>query len=498
MLFSEKLSFLMNLAGTNNAQLARVLQVDPSRVSRLRTGARSAPPNFSILEKMSGYFACACLSEYQRTALSEMLAQPRIRLVSDAESLQPVLYEWMTSPPKSALTREKRYLGGAQCFPISTAPSTKDTDLMILLANEDRRKYVRMYAEQLLVREAAQTKNLLVFSDESADWLLDDPSFGDDIGRILLGFLKNGARVQRILPANRTLSELLDSVERWLPLYLTGNVIPHSLTRIRDGIYHRSLYVIHGKIAMHSTSVGEQKENGAAILTKNPRLVEYYENEFAHLLSMCRPAMARFTADQLAHFSQRLRAPAYAWEGSIHRSGGLSVISMPIGLLHIFKQRAKNPIAAKLCAHDRHNPLLNERELFSTRVIDIISLATPQELSAGKVPFSLDHSVYYSVQEYALHLRRIVFLLKTQPNYSVFLLNENWPECNLYIRQYTYAFIFQTSAPYALYDFSCSTAISALWEYLHAKLPAHMHDDVNRRKDALARIEGLLRTLEDF
>ncbi len=72
MQFYEKLIFLLNLTQTTNRMLAQELQVDPSLISRFRTGRR-LPRNREHIKSMSSYFARRCTTEYQRQALSQML-----------------------------------------------------------------------------------------------------------------------------------------------------------------------------------------------------------------------------------------------------------------------------------------------------------------------------------------------------------------------------------------------------------------------------------------
>ncbi len=51
----EKLSFLMNLTNTKNRTLAQEIHVDPSLISRLRTGKRGEPRNPSHTKAMSKF-----------------------------------------------------------------------------------------------------------------------------------------------------------------------------------------------------------------------------------------------------------------------------------------------------------------------------------------------------------------------------------------------------------------------------------------------------------
>ena len=94
MQFYEKLIFLQNLTQVTNRMLAHEIQVDPSQISRLRTGARGIPRNRDLIKAMSSYFAKRCNTEYQRQALSGMLGIKQA-LTLKKDQLSEILYYWL-------------------------------------------------------------------------------------------------------------------------------------------------------------------------------------------------------------------------------------------------------------------------------------------------------------------------------------------------------------------------------------------------------------------
>lgn len=91
MQFYEKLIFLLNLTQVTNRMLAQELQVDPSLISRFRTGRRRLPRNREHIKAMSAYFARRCTTEYQRQALSQMLGIKQALTMKKAFIGNPVL-----------------------------------------------------------------------------------------------------------------------------------------------------------------------------------------------------------------------------------------------------------------------------------------------------------------------------------------------------------------------------------------------------------------------
>lgn len=94
MQFYEKLVFIMNLTQTSNRKLAQALRVDPSIISRLRTGKRGIPRNSELLRSMALFFSERCNTDYQRRALSEMVGVKRI-ITARRDYLSEFLFQWL-------------------------------------------------------------------------------------------------------------------------------------------------------------------------------------------------------------------------------------------------------------------------------------------------------------------------------------------------------------------------------------------------------------------
>ena len=92
--FYEKLIFVMNLTQTTNRELAMAAQVDPSIISRFRSGKRGIPRNLEPLRSMADFLAERCTGEYQRRALSEMAGVRRI-IMDKKDQLAEFLFCWL-------------------------------------------------------------------------------------------------------------------------------------------------------------------------------------------------------------------------------------------------------------------------------------------------------------------------------------------------------------------------------------------------------------------
>ena len=72
-IFAEKLNVLMRLTSTTNSRLATAINVDPSLISKLRSGARTVSVKSDYLLPMSAYFGSKCADSYRSLTLLELI-----------------------------------------------------------------------------------------------------------------------------------------------------------------------------------------------------------------------------------------------------------------------------------------------------------------------------------------------------------------------------------------------------------------------------------------
>lgn len=71
--FAEKLDFLMNITKTSNSSLALATSLDPSYISRLRTGKRLMPKDEHIIHTMAVFLTRQVKDDLQKRILLDTL-----------------------------------------------------------------------------------------------------------------------------------------------------------------------------------------------------------------------------------------------------------------------------------------------------------------------------------------------------------------------------------------------------------------------------------------
>ena len=291
----EKLTFMMDLTQTTNRMLARELQVDPSLISRLRTGSRGVPRNREYLKIMAHFFTKRCTTKYQRQALSEILG---INLSSTAKNdqLSEILYYWLLGDSDGVgrfmrtfenLTFEN---GNTDSLPESCSVNTSNT---LYFNSEGKRVAARTLIRHLLSLDEPST--ILLYADQSDEWISEDPEFLCNLQNWGLKLIQKGFQFCHITPPVSSADHAFDSLLRWIPVYLTENANAYYYPRIRDQVHRRTLVLVPGKIAMTSNSIAGRQSGYATMLTTDLRLLQTYETEFQDYLSLCRPMMEIYT-----------------------------------------------------------------------------------------------------------------------------------------------------------------------------------------------------------
>lgn len=95
MQFNEKLDLLMKIQNVTNSRLARSLSVDPSLVSRWRTGARKPSQKNDYIKEITTYFTAHAKMDFQKAALYEIMGLDINKSQNSLYPLQDLLYAWL-------------------------------------------------------------------------------------------------------------------------------------------------------------------------------------------------------------------------------------------------------------------------------------------------------------------------------------------------------------------------------------------------------------------
>ena len=311
---SEKIDFLMTLTATRSSTLARVLNYDPSYISRIRSGKRGIPTHQPFLEPASQYFAKAIKKEHQKESAANAM-QLQAEWPEDEKKAAKQIEAWLkgetiVEDPLARVTASLRGRKGTR----QTKNAREKSEALLFFGNEGKREGVRILLEDLV--QSGKPCTLLLHSDENMDWLTEDAAFAKVWAGLLLQLVQNGGRIRIIHSIGRQLNEMWEAVKKWLPLYMTGAIEPYYYPLLRDGVYLRTTFIAAGHSAFVSNSVKGQKGDPLSFLITDPHAIRALEEEFAAFLAQCKPLM------EVAHIAEekelkKLRKDFLGSSGSI-------------------------------------------------------------------------------------------------------------------------------------------------------------------------------------
>lgn len=497
--FYEKLIFLMNLIQVSNRTLAQELGVDPSLISRLRTGARGIPHNREHVRLMAQFFAKGCTTEYQRQALSEML-ESRAALTMRQVRLSELIYYWLCGENDKV----RQFMQTLETVSLNheadnRPPESKEPPMnsSIYYGNEGKREAAYIMLQYL--RSLEKPCTVLLLMEESDDWMTEDYEFSQCWQGTTLSLLQRGFTFCQISPPTTLADRAFSSMTRWLPLYLTGRVDAFFYPRLRDNVYHRSLVVVPGKIALSSCSVGNQPSSYFTALTTDPRLTHAYADEFRDYLSMCKPMLNTYhTSEKLMKSFTRF---LYASGTRIQKAGSLSADTAPQALLDdcVRKTGVSNLERLGRLYLQEFDLIQNNQEKYE--LIDIAPLASAEEVRAGKVPIVFSYGLgtpilFYTPETYVLHLKNILNIMENCSNYHfVPIESRGSSEGILMAREGQQALLVRTAPPFTVFELSSPDLVRLFQENLYRVADRIGYLGIHRIK-IMSRIKELIRELQ--
>ena len=478
MQFFEKLDFLMNVTNTSNSALALNIKLDPSHISRLRRGERSALKNENCIGAMAAYFSRHCEHDYQQKAIAEAL---ELGSLPNGEShLSDCIAKWLITGSKSGTDTVESFLSGLskiksrQTVSVLSITGGADSghqksDTAVFFGIEGKRQAVLEFLSDAVAKGKPLT--LLLFSDEATDWMSENRNFALQWSYLMSQFLTNGGRIKIIHTVSRDLDEMLSAISQWMPLYMSGSIEPYYYPKKRDGVFKRTLFIAPNVSAVISTSVGSTVNKAANVLLRDKFAIASYEREFREYLSLCRPLMRIFTPkDEKAYF-ESLHGFEKEQSDAIIKTASLSLLTMPENLFFAIMSRQEGVSEACL-DNQKKRAALFEKNLSVYSFTEIITLPDIDTVTAGGIMVSLSDMLlsgkaFYTAEEFIRHLEHIVKLLGKYKNFHVSLSGSADDESYMvYVKEDIGAVVAKITPPPAILVIGENNLKAAFWDYL--------------------------------
>ena len=422
--FGEKLNAVMELAELSNVRFGKLINVDTSYVSRFRSGLRSPKSNPKTTDAV-----CTVL-------LNRLYEQKKIKQLGAIMKLSPESLK----DTDEAFTRFRNWLFDAD--EADNSPIVEKLIENIDAFSLDAKMPLPLFAEAVdnisedavyfgmtglqnaVVRFLgtairSNAKELLLYSDQNIDWMIDPP-FRINWAALMLRCVKQGIHICIIHTIDRDLTEMIDAITNWLPLYMSGMIESYYSKRQKNARFSNTLFLCPGVACISGNNViGQEMQHGIYRYDTEKAMLEAHRMSFEGLLT---------ESKHLVRIYGNVEDETTALMGS----GGMTVLGTTLSLATM-PQETLLAILARTRADDAVKDAVfsvwkNRRELFEANlgkgfVHECIPTAEDEKLFGGEVLTDIPGlTVNYTPQEYAEHIRGIIALSEAHTNYRFYAL----------------------------------------------------------------------------
>ncbi|MBR3144706.1 MAG: hypothetical protein IKF53_02290 [Clostridia bacterium] len=418
--FGEKLDAVMELAEISNIRLGNLVNIDTSYISRFRNGLRSPKSNPCTMDAI-----CTALLRRlgDQNKIQQLAALMKVApgALTDEEETFSLFHDWLydTEKTDSSSVIEK-LLENIDTFSIDAkTPLPSFEEVAATVKCEDTVYFGSTGLQNAVIRFLGgvisdKGKELYLYSDQNMNWLTD-PEFRLKWAALMLCCVQKGVKIHVIHNVDRDVSEMIEAIISWLPLYMSGMIRSYYCKKQKNSRFSNTVFLCPGVACIKGSNViGTEDQNGEYRYDTDTKILEMHQAAFHSLLA---------DAKQLVRIYGNLES-----EGVIHTGNSgmtvlgtaLSFATMPKETLVSILERCGADETVKNRAFsvwESRKRLLNVT-LNESFVHECIPVADEESLFGNKVLTDIPGlDVAYTPKEYAEHIRNIIALSDESPKY---------------------------------------------------------------------------------
>jgi hypothetical protein len=428
MLFPDKLKTLMDITHTSNKVLAKHLIVDPSMISQLRTGARNISKKNDNLRNMADYFASRCATESRIMELQNIIDDDNLNNDCSVAELSEILFRFLSeeTTTKAASKRvideifkTNPHLRRTELPPINMPDKT----LLVCHNVGEKKQYMKLLFEYYMSLEKPEI--IYFSSEEIVDWVYDDPEYYENFRSWCLSLIEKGFTIIRIMKPMENKEHFLKNIFLWLPIFLTGGVHLYYYPHFRDDMFRQTIITTSNGASYFSSSIAQTDTCYYSFVSTNTALSDAYIRQIKDYLSLCNPS---FYVYNTKHDITETYSAIIGLTGNrISKSFQLTSESAPYNEMLEYMSLSDNDLYKNVAKALSHFYVPKHVEENKDSIIDMCTIASPEDVINGKVRMNMpgffkSYPVYYDTALYVMHLKHILYLLNTNPNYHFYPL----------------------------------------------------------------------------
>ncbi len=467
-MFYEKLNYLMDITGTQNSVLAAAVKMDASHISRLRHGSRVPPKNQNYILPISRFFARNIKDDFQKNVLCGMLHIAEFP--KEEETTAKLICAWLNERTDSAANAAAAFVAGFasvrqphQSPPVRLEENVvKTLDGCYYIGNDGKRAAVIRFLTAVINESNSQT--LLLFSDEEMSWMTEDAVFGKRWAELLTAVLRQGNRIKIVHTINRNADEMMEAVTKWVPVYVTGLIEPYYYPKLRDGVFQRTMFIAPKTAAVIASSVSHNSDEMLNLYIEQPSAILALVAEYERYFSLCRPLMRIFGAVNAERYFEDFIDFSANEASAVMLTPVPSLMTMPEEVARSIAKRHNLPQFYELWRH-----CFGLLDVNLSRPFTEIITTAPKDSDTIPLPMAdmfRSETLFYTKEEYALHLEHILSLMKEHKNYTALMSGHIESIIMIWGKEDVGILMARTESPSTVFAFSEQNMTAAFWAYL--------------------------------
>lgn len=496
--FSEKLHALMETFDISNIKLARVMHIDASLVSRFRSGMRIPTTNSWFPQQFCQWLADKTAAYSHENVIELLLPLMGEPIPQKTQDLKKRLLEWMQSEPetvKNIITSS--FLDKLNsCEPVFEVPQ-KIIDSLPITPDQKPNSEIfhgieglRKAVIQFLTLAAIQNEpgTLYLYSDQPMDWMIGDTEFTKLWASLMSIVLYRKNQICIIHNIHRSLTEMFDAIQKWIPLYMTGLIKPYYSENKQDSNFCQTKFILPGKCSINASFVnGTQNSAEYEFCTEKSR-ISYHCRQFNELLNNSRPLINVFALKSPVDFKPLAEASISNSGQEIHLRYTMPISTMPDDTFEKILSRSSLSDEEKASAEEYRNNNISGflHALEGWGVTDLIALPEEDCIKSRKIKIDLPKTIigktlFYDTTEFSSHIANIKNFLLKNKNYRMYILPES-PFENVFITVLgnTHSIVVKINDPSTVFLFDHPLMNRTFSSYLNSLAQKVMPGDYNR------------------
>ncbi len=439
-IFSQNLNYIIEQLNISNAHLAKFLSVDPSLISRIRSGKRKPADMDSFITDFSDY-----LKKYFFTDNHFDFYLNEFGLGCDELSctnFKDRLSDWLvkrTLKNENSITHFLEKLNDFNLEEYIAAIRFNDIHIPKVPFALPVKKHYCGFGEMRtgtvdflkMVATSKKVGAINIFSDFTIEKLSEDVSFSKKWMFGLAMIIKRGNHINQIHYLDRPFKEIMLGLEAWIPLYMTGQISPYYMKCKTNQVFCHLLFCAPGIATLSGEAIAAHEDEGRYFLSNKQEDMNYFEKRSQRILEAASPLMNIYKKENEKQFYETQKENSDKSGTRKHILSSPALYTIPNALLKSMIGKSSLSSTQKDIIKQQADELKQrmERMLKFSHVTDILPILSEEEFYKEPLKLQLtdifEHAeITYSYAEYLLHIEGMEHYKSNHDNYNYMISSE--------------------------------------------------------------------------